>query len=116
MINVATTGFLSPWTDYDFSGQWGPVRYIKDAFGWVHIEGLISSSPYGSGSPTQIMFQLPAGYRPGASKSLMFGCWSYEPSAEQIARIDVDTNGNFIYIAGGRQWISLSTIHYYAAA
>lgn len=117
-VSVATTpGFTSPWTDYDPSGPWGPVRYNKDSHGVVHLQGLVGASPAGSGAATQVIFQLPAGYRPGTGPSrVVWACASWESgSGYSLGRIDVDTSGNFIYMVGGRGYLNLMDIFYYAA-
>jgi hypothetical protein len=44
----------------NFGGEWTPAGYIKDALGFVHIQGTIKSGTSGKAA-----FVLPAGYRPG---------------------------------------------------
>lgn len=114
MAGITITTFVAPWGDPGI-GLYGVPRYWKDSFGYVHLSGLSGSSPASSGSPTQAMFQLPAGYRPGGAVRAVFICHSFE-GGRLFARVDVDTSGNFIYMAGGREWVVLTGISYLAGA
>lgn len=83
-INVASfgTGFAQSGV-IDYSG--GHVRYFKDAFGWVQMDGLLlaPSSPLGL-----IAFTLPAGYRPATK--LIFMVVS---TTGVVGTVGIDTTG-----------------------
>jgi hypothetical protein len=58
MAWVAMTGsYSNSWVD--FSAGWAAGRYMKDPFGFVHIEGMVKN-----GTAAATIFTLPAGYRP----------------------------------------------------
>ncbi len=64
-----------------------PVRYYKDAFGFVHCKGLLTFPASGA---NVTIFQFPAGYRPGVSRRFTV---AHGDSATSIARFKVDAVG-----------------------
>ena len=68
--NATTPSLLSPWVG--LAGHQAP-RYFKSAEGLVVLEGVISAA---GGTPTAsvILFNLPAGFRPGADLAFCGWC------------------------------------------
>ena len=92
------------WSDYGngFAG----ARVHKDAFGRVHLSGVVRSADW-----SELMAILPAGMRP-AERVIAQG--NVHASS---ARVDVLRNGEVRYVAGQAQWpwVSLSGISFHAA-
>lgn len=99
------------WVDYDTSIFAG-AGYYKDAFGRVHLRGLVKS-----GTISTTIFTLPEGYRP--SLRLIFPSLQYNGVAEVIARINVLANGqvtqeNLVGTTDGNDYLSLNGISFAA--
>jgi hypothetical protein len=97
-----TSGYASGWgvyADLNFT----PVRYRKDALGYVHMEGLIAGGTIGTTA-----FQLPAGFRPGIN--LIFA----SAAVGQWAELRVNTTGDVIpnTAPGGSGWFSVACSFY----
>jgi len=92
----STTDFV-PWANY--GDIWAPAAYYKDAFGIVHLEGLIREGyrNYNEAPNTpKTIFILPAGYRPAASHIfIVTGRENFE-DREMNGRIDVHSDGQVI--------------------
>lgn len=100
---VAALSFGSGWRDYvdSFGGSWSRVRYWKDPFGVVHIQGLATRF---SGTGTTIG-TLPTGFRPPAQIIFTVDCNS------GFGRIDIDTSGNIVLTVGTpTNYVSLSGV------
>lgn len=100
------------WTNLTLQNSWtyygAPFttpRYIKSDDGIVTLSGLIKSGSTTSGA---IIATLPAGYRP-TSGTTLYGIAS---GSIAMGRIDIETNGNILYRAGGNGWLSLDGIHF----
>lgn len=79
--------YVNGWSDYD--NTYGPVRYRRLA-GIVFIRGLVKNGTAGS-----VIFNLPAGYRPGVR--LLFGV---DVNANAHGRMDIHINGDVVHVAG----------------
>lgn len=100
--------YQNGWTAYGSGGTYGAVNgYFKDALGFIHLRGLISSGTVTVGTT---MLNLPTGCRP--PDRMLFLVLSNDVPI----RIDIDTNGNVIQMSGSASnlWISLSGISFYA--
>ena len=93
-------GLHGSWRTY--GGSYGTASYSIDESGDVTVEGLLRGSSFGH------LATLPAGARP--SKRLIFNVNNHAKSA----RVDVDTNGRIVWVAGGKDhgWISVSGIRF----
>ena len=98
-----TPSMINGWLVYD-SVNWGNAQYKKDSSGTVWFRGLIKS-----GTVPAIIFTLPVGYRPIATKIFMVSC------VDAVARIDVRSNGEvYINNAAAVTWVSLASIKFKA--
>ena len=91
--------FQNGWIRYgDYSYFGGD--YMKDAHGFVHIRGMISSGAITSGA---VIFNLPAGYRPASS-------WMFICNVNSVlGSIHVDNNGNVcVQQMASNGWVSIS--------
>lgn len=103
---------LSGWTALTLQNSWAyygvpfpTAKYRKGADGIVTLTGLIKS---GSTTANAVIATLPPGYRP-SSGTAIFGI----PSGNvAMGRVDIDTDGNIKYLAGGNAWLSLDGIHF----
>jgi len=110
---------IFPWEN--LGGGWASAAYFKDAFGIVHIEGVIRA--YGS-LPARI-FILPAGYRPAAGHIFIVTgrVAGFSDADESNGRVDVSSNGDvFMSVApyhgmgsGDIAHLSLDGINFRAA-
>jgi len=57
--NLCPFAFGIRWQNY--GADFAKAGFVRDAFGIVHLQGLVASGVYGCA-----VFQLPPGYRPGA--------------------------------------------------
>jgi len=91
------SSFYNSWTNYDSTeSTWAHAKYRKTADGTVYLTGLIKSGTIGS-----IAFYLPAGYRPGKSKSWVVesnGEFSFVRVAASGAVTPALGNNAFIYL------------------
>lgn len=90
--------FLSGWVNY--STEYNSCAFRKDAFGYVHLKGLIKNGTIG-----YAIFTLPSGYRP-AKRYLL--TTSTNPNA--YARLDIQVTGNVDPITGSNSYYSLDGI------
>ena len=100
-----TLPLTNGWQSYGSSGSdaYGIATYTKTAAGVVFVEGLVKNGGWG------LIATLPAGYRP--SRRLIFNLNSHA----ETTRVDVETNGNVLWVAGGKgeqHWVSLSGISF----
>lgn len=92
------------WTTYD--SVYSAPSYIKTSDGVVVLKGLIKNS--NTSAEGKVIATLPVSYRPSAT--LVFPSSAYLNS---YARIDVNSNGEIIYISGGSEtWLSLENIRF----
>jgi hypothetical protein len=101
--------FENGWSNYDTSAphtsaQWQQVAYAKDAFGNVHVRGLIKGGTVG-----QIMFHLPSSYCP----------WFYHAygvianngfSRFTVQWVSGDTGCGVYVENGSNAWVSLEGV------
>ncbi|MCK6077907.1 hypothetical protein [Paenibacillus silvae] len=100
-----TPTLLNGWTNYNDSGSFYNVAYIKDALGYVHLRGLIRSGAVGTA-----VFVLPTGYRP--KSAMIFASIS---TGSNIARIDVRASGIvFLDTGNSATFITLDNISFLA--
>jgi hypothetical protein len=97
--------FQSGWLDYDAGATFNPARYRKDAYGRVHLKGLVKSGT------NFTIFILPVGYRPQARVAFFVSGWQ---AGHVIGRIDVLTTGEVYWVAGGTVYMSLDGITFKA--
>lgn len=97
-----TVGYKNGW--YNYGGEYKYGEYMKDAFGWVHLTGLVRG-----GSVSTDIFQLPTGHRPSAT--LGFSCASHSPVS---ARVYALTDGNIRVTTEPGSWVFLDGISFYA--
>lgn len=104
--NVGGSGepaFQNSWVNYDTA--WQVARFRKDAFGYVHLEGLVRSGT------ANVIFTLPVGYRPTTSTNgLIFATIN----TDTIGRTDIKPDGSVSRIVGGNGFVSLSGITFKA--
>jgi hypothetical protein len=94
----AIPGGTNNWTNYD--GTFEEDLYYKDAFGRVWLDGVLKRSS-GTPSSDEIMFTLPAGYRP--NRRQLFDVMT----DTGIGRFDIDTSGNLRWQSGGHGYFSI---------
>lgn len=88
----AWTGFtfLNSWANYGGGNQTG--AYFQDAFGVVHLRGLVKRTVTGFGAGVPIC-TLPAGYRPAATISF----WVWGGTTPKGTKVVLLTSGN-VYV------------------
>lgn len=97
--------FQNGWINYDTT--WAPAYYFKDKSGRVQCVGLIKSGTTTAGT---VLFNLPAGYRPGLQQLFATA------SNDLFARIEVMVNGDVTCGAGtSATWLSLTNMTFMAA-
>ena len=90
--------FQHSWVDY--GGSFGNAAYMKDAFGVVHLRGMIKSGTLGSSA-----FTLPAGCRPPAQ------VLQSTISNGAVGRLDITTAGAVTPTApSSNAWVSLDGV------
>jgi type II secretory pathway pseudopilin PulG len=99
------------WTNY--GGAYATAKYSKTSDGLVVLQGLIVPTTV---TQNTVLFTLPAGYRP--AKQMLFGvadsgAGTY--AGQEVARIDVETNGqvSIIFNVTSGTWLSLEGINFY---
>lgn len=108
-----TPAYTAGWGDYD-NNNWFGVRYMKDNMGFVHMKGLIKNTSGASKAANNVMFNLPAGYRPG---NLIRILTSASP-APGLAACDIAPDGN-VYLTSAivsNEWASFANISFKADA
>lgn len=89
----------------NFTSGFTTAGYWKDAFGVVHLEGLVKSGTVGTTFSTSAIFTLPLGYRPGAI--YIFPAASNDAFGE----IRVDTSGHVsAFPPSSSSWVDLDGI------
>ena len=101
-----------------------PVRQVAEhaRLGFVHLTGLVfctgdavqgSSGQCTDVGPSDVVFVLPAGYRPAADE--MFPSVSLNETGAIAARVDVQDDGKVVAVdANPNTWITLSGISFRA--
>jgi hypothetical protein len=93
--------FQGTWVNYDLAYE--PAGFYRDAFGRVHLTGLVKSGTIGLP-----VFTLPAGYRPVARNIFAM------VSADTIGRLDVLSSGEVTPVVGSNLWLSLAGVSFLA--
>lgn len=91
-------GLLNGWTN-ESSGSYQDAGYIRDAQGYVHLRGRITSGMIGNSA-----FILPEDHRP--AKEMTFAV----ASNGAYGQVAVQVDGNVIPAVGSSTWISLDGI------
>lgn len=115
------TSFLNGWEAYD-SGtpattDDAPVRYWKDPWGTVHLEGAITND---NPAPAAGMFQLPEGYRPEANYlsfavvTTGFSDFNEVLGFVQVAGECCGFSGRVDFQGGNEEYVSLDGISFRA--
>jgi len=89
--------YENSWVDYHVA--WKPVKYWKDCYGIVHIEGMMKN-----GTMLVSAFTLPDGYRPAGRIAF------YSESANADGRVDVLTDGTVVPYGGTNGWINFNVM------
>jgi len=94
----------------NFANGTSTAAYTKDAFGFVHLKGVVQCvrggytadpNPCEVATPDNVIFVLPTGYRP--AETSVFPSASNEtatPDKDTFARIDISADGNVVAITG----------------
>ena len=92
-----------------------PVRFWKDPFGVVHLEGAVERA---SAPPDFAeIFILPAGYRPGADYQTFPVLTSgHNDSIEQLGLLQIDDDGRVMYVGGNVGYFSVDGVTFRAGA
>ena len=96
--------FANAWSDA--GGSFVTPGYVKDQFGTVHLTG---SAFHASGASSLAIFNLPAGYRPGADIDAPAG---FAGPAPGVVRIN--PNGDVLPISGSTTFVDLDGINFQA--
>lgn len=107
--------FQNSWENYSgVNSDQASAGYYKDDSGMVWLKGLIKKSPYNAAATAnQILFTLPAGYRPAGTG--IDGKYIFATASNSIfGRVDVYPNGDVVVETGRLEWISLAGIHFRA--
>jgi hypothetical protein len=111
--NVITTGPATGWISAPLAGTWvsvvgNEVQYRRDELGRVVIRGAAQG---GSG----LVFNLPAGFRPEASRFYTFMCKSGGVGGYSVLQVDDIGNVSVTELQGGSSAnTDLGTISFYA--
>lgn len=89
----------------DFGSGFAPGTFRKDAFGFVHLRGIVT----GQGSSSLPAATLPAGYRPGAVEQ-----FPPRGTDNSTAIVQIETNGQIIINGGSDGAAGLSGIIFLA--
>lgn len=106
---LAVGNYAANWQTY--SASWLPY-YRKFPDGMVHLRGLVAKNA--AAALPEIMFTLPAGYRPGAVIGRIYPAAYHAGNCE----IRIHSTGAVVIQTGGSgglaQWISLDGIQFFA--
>lgn len=106
--NPIAPSLQNGWVNYSLAGgTYAQAGYFKDAFGIVHLDGLIKN---GTTTADTLIFTLPLGYRPVGSAIFV----QHSDNTAKQVRIDVSGTGavNLRELAGS--WVSLAGITFKA--
>lgn len=113
---VGEPGFLNGWTNLsgipsalNTGAGDGPVRYAKDALGFVHLEGMIAGGTVGAEG-----FILPAGFRPEQRTNLPALTNNAFGFVVIVGKYNTDTPGRVILQSGSNAYFALSGMTFYA--
>jgi hypothetical protein len=95
--------FLNGWSN--FGGALNPCGYMKDALGFVHLQGCAMG-----GTIALALATLPAGYRP--ANTCLFAVVA--GGTTTISRLDVTAAGQIICQGGNNAFVSLEGITFLA--
>ena len=104
VIDWASLALQNSWTNY--GTPYSPNGYIKTSSGVVILKGLLKRS--GSIVSGETIATLPVGYRP--AYKLIFQ--TSTSNAAHFARVDVDTSGKVLIVAGDPGYLSLEGINF----
>jgi len=94
--------FLNGWVNYNTgsgpTSAWRKCQYFKDDFGVVHIRGLAN----GASKTSNIVTQLPVGYRPGGNQ-----LFPTSVNGEVSGRLNVYPNGDVEIQSAPAGWASI---------
>ena len=96
--------YENSWVAYDSDTQYGGAEFMKDAYGFVHLRGLVKS-----GVINADVFTLPEAYRP-AYRHL----FPVQQGSNTMQRLDVDDSGYVRLVAGTNNYLSLNGIKFQA--
>ena len=99
---VAPT-LLNSWVNY--GGTASTVGYMKDSMGFVHLKGLVKT-----GSPGTVVFNLPAGYRPGSYLRIAI------IASGTYGNLDIQTSGDVTPTVGSSTFTGLDGVTFKAEA
>ncbi len=101
----ASPAFATSWSN--FGNPYAPVRFWKDHYGYVHLEGLCK----GLASPSTI-FTLPAGYRPATNEH----AYCSTTGNNAFAVVEIAASGTVtIQVGTGTTSLSLWNMVWYGA-
>jgi hypothetical protein len=106
---ITTTGTVSVTaaSTSNLGSGFQPVKYSKDAFGFVHLDGVLNA--VGGGT---VIFNLPAGCRPAATVLAIFA--GSVSGTFTAGRIGIGTGGDVTVVSGGGDFVSLAGITFLA--
>lgn len=93
--------FQGGWTNWGHG--YAPLSYYKDAQGFVHLEGMISS-----GNHTVPIFTLPSDHIPTDGNTHMYHAFY---NANAVTTLRIDPQGN-VYVGNYSSWVSLDGIFF----
>jgi hypothetical protein len=99
--------YAAGWQSFDSGGLFKGVRYRKIG-AVVYVQGSCSRSTTSPAAST--IFTLPAGFRPTDRKLAFAALWA--AASDSMRRVDVDTAGNVIEVAGGITSASLLALNF----
>jgi hypothetical protein len=98
--------FETGWSNYGFGSA--TAAFYKDRQGTVHIKGFVKP-----GTQTQLIFSLPAGYRPAQNEQFPAVQVNAGPTTA-LNRVEVQPGGNVVPYDTVGIWLSLSGITFRA--
>lgn len=101
--DVGEPAFENGWVNY--GGGWTTAAFFKDAYGIVHLKGLVKN-----GTADTVIFTLPVGYRP--SETMHLPTVSNETANDSTLNIVPD--GTVKQRTGGQSYFSLDHITFRA--
>lgn len=92
--------FANGWVNFGGSDQ--VAQFRKDAFGMVHVRGIVKNGTVGLA-----IFQLPAGYRPLTQQRFAV------PSNNAFGYAQAASDGNVSLQVGSNAWAQLDTMKFW---